>query len=71
MRYFTDLTPQRARHHAATAYDRWAADPAWADSLRQVYAHDRDRAIEQLAASYLEHEGAPDLIDPAEVTPGG
>lgn len=65
MRYFTDLTEARARAHAAAAWDRWAADPRWAPDLRRVYGENRDAAIAELAASYLERPGAPDLIDPS------
>jgi hypothetical protein len=69
MRYFTDLTPARARHLAARAYDTWAADPRWAAGLRSTYGANRDAAIAELAAQYLSQPGAPDLIDPDEPPP--
>lgn len=69
MRRFTDLTRARAEAIAARQWDSWAADPRWADDLREVYGHNRAAAIAELAASYLSQPGAPDLIDPAEARP--
>jgi hypothetical protein len=68
MRYFTDLTPARARRHAERAVDRWEADPRHAPGYRQAFGGGRESAITSLAASYLEQPGTPDLIDPAEAT---
>jgi hypothetical protein len=65
MRYFADLTPERARAHAARNYDSWSSDPRWAPDVRRVYGANRDLAIAALAGSYLERAGAPDLVDPA------
>jgi hypothetical protein len=66
MRFFADLTAERAREHAERAYDAWAADPAMAADLRRVYGETRELAVAQMAGSYLEQPGAPDLIDPGE-----
>jgi hypothetical protein len=65
MRYFADLTPERARAHAEAAVDRYLADPD--DRARLLHQFgDRDNAVHVLTASYLESPSAPDLIDPAE-----
>ena len=63
MRYFADLTPERARVHAARNYDAWTADPAQPRDIAILGAN-RERAIAKLAGSYLERPGGPDLIDP-------
>ena len=63
MRYFADLTPERARVHAARNYDAWTADPAQPRDIAILGAN-RERAIAKLAESYLERPGGPDLIDP-------
>jgi hypothetical protein len=65
MRYFADMTPDRARVHAERAVARWLADPQMGPMLLDRYA-DRDAAVLETARSYLEQPGAPDLIDPAE-----
>jgi hypothetical protein len=64
MRYFADLTPERARAHAERNYDAWTADPAQPRDMTAVLARNRERAIAKLAESYLERPGSPDLIDP-------
>lgn len=66
MRYFTDMTRDRARARAAAAWDSWAADPRWDTHLRDTYGGNREAAIAELAASYLEQPGTPDLIDPGQ-----
>ena len=65
MRVWVDLTAERAREHAGRAYDSWVADPRWAPDARRVYGVNRERAVAELAASYLEQGGggAPDLLD--------
>lgn len=63
LRVFLDLTPARARWHATRNADRHLADPALAQEFTTVYG-DRDTGIADMAASYLEQPGAPDLVDP-------
>jgi hypothetical protein len=64
MRYFADMTRDRARELAGRNITGWLADPEKASYFREAYGDDRDRAAEVLAAQYFQ-PGAPDLIDPA------
>lgn len=65
MRYFADLTAERAREHAEANVTRWLADPGTRDQLLGQFGTAGD-AIDHLAADYLSNgPGAPDLIDPA------
>lgn len=66
-RMFVDLTPERARVLAARGVDRYLADPEHRDAVLEQFGV-RERAIEELAASYMEREGEPDLVEVTEDT---
>lgn len=61
-RIFVDLTPERARELAERNVSRYLGNPDMRDMLLDQFG-DRERAIEGLAASYLEQEGTPDLVE--------
>jgi hypothetical protein len=66
MRYFTDLTPVRARAIADRNITRWTdGDPDVAAQFRESYGT-LEAAAASFAAIYLEHPGQPDLIDPLD-----
>lgn len=64
-RIFVDLTPERARELAAQNVARYWGDPTVGGGLHREYGS-RDQAITELAASYVEMDGAPDLVEVTE-----
>jgi hypothetical protein len=65
MRYFADLTPERAVIIAKANVARWLTDRDMAETLNRHYGS-VPNAIESLSLQYLEVPGAPDVIDPLE-----
>jgi hypothetical protein len=64
MRYFADLTPERARALADRNVARWISDSASVAAQFRDAHGTLEAAAAHFAAIYLEHPGTPDLIDP-------